>query len=305
MTEIIAAARRAEQYAYDGDREGFLAECLGLNELVRKARESGVEPSSEETIALTDAAAASMAQDVARQIESAARGLLALQQPIGASRLLTGALNDPLVSKVRCLKDLYAKVRGGLAHVETFEAFRTTHGRLPAEPVDLSAPRVQEELAAVRRCLARLPQDRAARILLVGGVEMQNALIDQFGSRIEVTRFDLASGGGWFDLPKREGGYDLVVCLNTLQRQPNLEGFVAFLHEQCAAGIYSVPEALKHYSPETTVDAPVYLNLHGFNEVALVKLFDRVGLEGMRTLRTPDGFVIGGVGMGGFDGEAS
>lgn len=296
-TDLILTARRAERCALDGDGEGFLAECLALNELVRKVREGGADLSGEETIALTDVAAASMVQDVARQIESAARGLLALQQPIGASRLLVGALNDPLVGEVRCLKDLHAKVRAGLAHVETFDAFRTRHLSVEAESVDLEAPRVQAELAAVRRCLEGFLQDRPARVLLVGSEEMGGVLTDQFGSRVEITRLDLALASGWFDLPKREGGYDLVLCLNVLQQQPNLEGFVAFLHEQCGAGIYSVPEVLKHYSPVTTVDAPVYLNLHGFNEAGLVRLFDRVGLEGMRTERTADGFVIGTVGL--------
>lgn len=287
---VIEAARRAERAGLMGDSATFVGECLTLSSLTR-GRESLTD---EEAVAMTDASVSVSICDIAQQIARAAEGFVRLEQPIHASAFLSGPMANPILSLSPVLRETHARIRESLAHIETFSAFAEKQGSLPPTAPSTTDARVQAEIAAIRAEVTRIIQERGGpvRVLSVGGgaLVQETAVSAEFGDAVEFSYCDLSAGGSnkpasWFDFPKREGGYDLVVCLNAIQEQPNPAGFLAFLHEQCAHGVYSVPEPLR---------GPVNpMNVHSFNEPGLRALFDLVGLEGLRVSRTPDGFVIG------------
>lgn len=307
-TEIIAAARRAEQYALEGETAAFTEACFALNAAMRE-RES---LSPEEVVAVEDLGAASLSCDVATHLIRAADALCFIQKPMAASALLGGALAEPGLSRVKALVDRRKQLADALRHANGFSYFKELHATTDPGSCDLDQPRVKAELAAARRFLSKRDlerRDSPPRVLSVGcgyGIQ-ERALLEEFPtmSMVVVDLSGKASGlvsdfpdrvtafdpEDRYALPRETDGYDLVICFNALQQQPNVRGLLAFLHEQAAAGVYSVPEALKLALTRDFTDPP-YINLTGFCQKSLENAFAMVGIESTTTQKTEDGFLV-------------
>jgi hypothetical protein len=311
-TPIQAAARRAEAAALAGDREGFLAECLTVNQLTGIGTAEPVTLSPAERVACLDAGAASLASDIATSVIRASRALRLIHKPMSAAALLGGAVSEPMLSRVVALRDEHAKVREGLSHANSAAEFIGLHSE--ERPLDLTGQAAALEEA--RFLLHSLPEKPGSVQVMVIGDEDQvsAALLDEFPN-LHITRVTATKSGvgrakalaveyldrvAWFvptnhyDLPKRPGGYDLAVVLNVLHKHPRPQSFIAFVHEQCGLGVYTVPEALKH-ADEQVLDEPRFLVLNGFCRESLAQAFDNVGLAG-DFVCLPEGYVLGVVG---------
>lgn len=301
---IKELAEKAQHQAYSGDTAGFTESCFSMNTAIR---EEGDRLGEEDAIALSDMGAASMTCDMARHLVRAADALCFMRQPMGAAALLKAATSDPALAKVEALRKRYAQVSEGISHANNWTQFRELHAKTEPPKVDVDTPRVKAELAAARAALAsakdpplvlsvgcgRGVQERA---LLHEFPTMQMAVVDLSGlgadlAREYPSRVTVFDPSDRYALPTRPEGYDLVVCFDTLQQQPNVLGFLAFLQEQAAAGVYSVPEALVRACVEDRTDGP-YTELNGFSPGSLVAAFDRIGIEGVIPKKTVDGYLV-------------
>lgn len=311
MTEIEKMAREMEQMAFEGRREEFLAAAMQANTRIRETQVL----SDEERLAIGDVTAASLANDVAARVLGAVDALLAIQQPMNAAALLRAVSHEPMLTRVTALHTRLKQIDHALRVANSFAEFAKQYdipvGQDP--PTVLHEPRNAFALDEARRILRSLPEHYTTHEVLAVGPyhgHFEDRLLEEF-PKVKVTCVELAQfqpvyerlsakypdrvryfkPTGYYDLPKQDGGYDLVVALEVIEHQPNPRAYIACLQEQCSRGIYSVPEALKWYVRKDTVEAETYQHLHGFCEESLRKVFEDLGFS-VKTTRLPSGHVV-------------
>lgn len=282
---IETTARELARLALEGSPEEFISLAIILNQAVREANRV---LSDEERLAIQDAGVACFVKEAASGCLRAVDALCAIREPMNAAALLTGLCADPVFKDVKALKTRLEQVQSSLRLANSFEQYAGYFGA--GKPVDEPlGPKHQAALDEARRIIRSLPEHYTTHELMAVGAgegRVEEALLAEF-PKLRVTFVDVRPAPArlhervtafapkdYYDLPKQDGGFDLVVC-HSLSRQPNPRAYVAFLQEQCQRGVYLLTESLPYYPIE---QGDTIEEFHAVTVAGTEKLFSDLGL---------------------------
>jgi hypothetical protein len=287
-------------------------EKLAILNAIMQVRSKEFKLAPEEAAACSEAFGALLRSQACERLLRAAEGLLSIQQPLRARELLAAATAEPMFKGFKPLEDFVVGLRRATDHADSFERYAARYsGEITLDPP--SAAQIGRNVWCIEEAKKILAGREAPQIMAVGpwcarteevllreipGCSITFVELGNFQPHLDRLEAEFPGRVSWFrpmsyyDLPKRTDGYDLTICNEVLEHQPSPISYLAFLAEQSANLLLSVPEADHWYSAKDCID-PVndpegwFPHLHGFNAESFERVFKMVDLP-VRVTRMSD-----------------
>lgn len=292
-------------------------EKLAVLNAIMQVRSKGGTLPPEEASACSEAFGMLLRMQACERLLRAAEGLLSIQQPLRARELLNAAAAEPMFDNFKPLDDFRAGLLRATDHADSFERYVARYsGEITLDPPSAAQiGRNQWCIAEAKKILAgrEAPQimavgpwcARTEEVLLreIPGCCITFVELGNFQPHLDRLEAEFPGRVSWFrptsyfDLPKRVDGYDLTLCNEVLEHQPSPISYLAFLAEQSANLLLSVPEADHWYSAKDCIE-PVndpegwFPHLHGFNATSFKRVFDMIELPVRVTTLSETGHLL-------------